>query len=102
MYPRRTPVARRSHATLASLALAGALAAPGARADVVEGPTPCVPGSRVASLVGSASSVGPDGAAALECGHDVCAGDRISTGAGGSLGLLTGGMLIQLGAESRA
>ncbi|HZO09042.1 MAG TPA: hypothetical protein VFC77_06660 [Myxococcota bacterium] len=95
-------MSRSGIAALPGLLLAGALAAPAARADVVKGPSPCVPAARVASLAGSAASDGPDGHAELACGHDICAGDRVSTGAGGGLGLLSGGMLIQLGEESRA
>src|SRR5262245_46280187 len=91
---------RRFEAALPALLLA--IAGASARADVVKGPEPCVPAGRVASLTGPAATTRARVAHELGCGEDVCSGDSVSTGAGASLGLLTGGMLIQLGEQSAA
>ena len=79
-----------------------AIAGASARADIVKGPEPCVPAGRVASLTGPAETTRARVAHDLGCGEDVCSGDSVSTGAGASLGLLTGGMLVQLGEQSTA
>ena len=91
---------RRFEAALPALLLA--IAGASARADIVKGPEPCVPAGRVASLTGPAATTRARVAHDLGCGEDVCSGDSVSTGAGSSLGLLTGGMLIQLGEQSSA
>jgi len=82
--------------------LACAIAGPSAAADVVLVPEPCLPGGRVASLSGSASAVGARGTRELVCGDELCTGDTVTTGPGSSIGILSGGMLTQLGADSRA
>jgi hypothetical protein len=96
-------VSRRSRfeALLPTL-LACAIAGASARADVVKGPEPCLPGGRIASLSGSAISAGARGTRALACGDELCTGDIVTTGPGASIGILSGGMLTQLGADSRA
>lgn len=63
----------------------------------------CQPVGHVASLTGRASAAAPGAdPRALACGDPVCAGDRISTAADSSAGLLIGDVLAQLDASSRA
>lgn len=87
---------------LLSVLLACAIATASARADVIKAPEPCLPHGRIASLSGSATSVGARGTRALECGGELCTGDTVTTGPGSSVGILSGGMLTQLGEESSA
>ena len=82
--------------------LACAIAGASARADVVKAPEPCLPGGRIASLTGSASAAGASGTHALACGDEICTGDAVTTGPDSSIGILSGGMLTQLGPDSRA
>ncbi len=79
----------------AAALLGAALALPGgARADVMD----CPPGGHVDSITGSATA----GGRGLGCGDQLCLGDTISTGADGSVGVLMGGVLTQIGPNSRA
>jgi len=84
----------------AGAALAGSVLPASVQAD----PTRfagCTPAGRVASLTGEALATRSP-ARVLACGDELCVGDLVSTGAGGSLGILNGGFLTQIGENSRA
>jgi len=61
----------------------------------------CTPAGRVASVTGEVlASRSPQRVVA--CGDELCVGDLITTGAGGSVGILHGSVLTQIGENSRA
>ena len=61
----------------------------------------CTPAGRVVSITSDVVAT-RSAQRTLACGDELCVGDLVATGAGGSVGILNGGILTQIGENTRA